>query len=74
MNNQPVVEVEKRRLYRLGLIVLIILGVLTLLEFALSLLSVSLVWVFMLIALLKAFLVLRDYMHIGRLFKEEEQA
>jgi heme/copper-type cytochrome/quinol oxidase subunit 4 len=63
---------EKNRLYRLGFIVLIILGVLTLLEFALSQLNVSVVWVFMLIALVKAFLVLRDYMHIGKLFKEEE--
>jgi hypothetical protein len=65
-------EKVRNQQYRVGIYVLVGLGLLTLAEFAASLLGITLVWMFVVIALIKAFLVLRDYMHIGRLFKEEE--
>jgi hypothetical protein len=65
-------EKVRNQHYRVGIYVLVGLGLLTLAEFAASLLGITLVWVFLIIALIKAFLVLRDYMHIGRLFKGEE--
>ena len=72
MENRVNLEKLRSQRYRLGITVMIILGLLTVAEYVASRLGVTLVWVFILIALNKAFLVLRDYMHIGRLFKEEE--
>lgn len=72
MNAQEDQKKVRNQGYRTGIYVLIGLGLLTLAEYAASLFGITLVWVFVIIALIKAFLVLRDYMHIGRLFKEEE--
>jgi len=71
INETP--EKLRSKRYRLGVNVLIVLGLLTVVEYVASRFGVTFVWVFIFIALIKAFLVLRDYMHIGRLFKEEEQ-
>ncbi|OGO61265.1 MAG: hypothetical protein A2029_09390 [Chloroflexi bacterium RBG_19FT_COMBO_47_9] len=72
MDNNTNPEKLRNQPYRLGINVLIVLGLLTAAEYVASRFGVTLVWVFIFIALIKAFLVLRDYMHIGRLFKEEE--
>lgn len=66
-------NIYKQR-YRLGGSILIALGLLTVAEFAISKFGVTWVWVFIFIALIKAFLVLRDYMHISRLFNEDENS
>ncbi len=63
---------RKRKAYRTGVIVLAALAVLTVAEYSLSITGVDWASVFLTIALVKAFLVVRDYMHLGRLFGEEE--
>ena len=67
-----VMEEKKLEAFRVGLAVLILLGVLTLGEFWLG--AVASYWWAPLIgvAILKAFFVMRDYMHVGRLFASEE--
>ena len=63
---------KKAQIYEKGLIVLIILAVLTIGELWFALFDLNLWSILILIALIKAFLVVRDYMHIGRLFSGEE--
>lgn len=64
---------EKKKLaYKLGVTVLIILAVLTAIEFALASIQINWVWLFFGIAILKAWFVVRNYMHLPRLFNEEE--
>ena len=58
--------------YKAGIIVLLILAVLTAIEFSVSQLG-NWIAVLILISLLKAILVIRDYMHIGKLFSGEEE-
>lgn len=65
-------EEKKLEAFRVGAGVLILLGVMTLGEFWLG--AVASYWFAPLlgVAVLKAFFVIRDYMHIGRLFASEE--
>jgi hypothetical protein len=56
--------------YKSGLIILIILAVLTAIEFALAA-TLPWAWILFLIALLKAWFVIQHYMHLPRLFKSE---
>lgn len=63
---------KKKQAYKLGLIILIVLAVLTAIEFAVSVAHVPWAWVFFLLALLKAWFVLQHYMHLPRLFKAEQ--
>jgi hypothetical protein len=65
-------EEKKLDAFRVGVGVLILLGVLTLGEFWLG--AVASYWWAPLIgvAILKAFFVMRDYMHVGRLFAADE--
>lgn len=65
---------EQKRRYQLGVNVLIALGVLTVIEFAISMLGVTWVWGFIIIALVKGFLVIQNYMHASRLFIGEEHS
>lgn len=65
-------EQHKSEKFKAGVIVLVILAILTGAEFGISQIG-NLALVLIVIALLKAFLVIRDYMHIGRLFSEEEE-
>jgi len=65
-------EKEKAK-FNQGITILILLGALTIGEFAIASVGSSIGLVLMLIALLKAGLVIRDYMHIGRLFSSEEE-
>ena len=59
--------------YQKGIAVIVLLAVLTAAEFLIS--SVAFTWWAPLVAigLVKAFFVMRDYMHIGRVFATEEE-
>ncbi|GAB4497928.1 MAG: hypothetical protein OHK0052_10380 [Anaerolineales bacterium] len=66
-------EREKQEKYQIGVTILLLLAVLTAGEFMIAAAGANWVNVFILIALLKAFLVVRDYMHLGRIFSNEEE-
>jgi len=70
--NDNKLEERKKEAFRAGLGVLILLAVFTMGEFWLG--SVASVWwvPLLIIAILKAFMVVRDYMHLPRLFAGEE--
>ena len=59
-------------IYRIGVAIFIILVSLTLGEYAIG--SVAPAWgaILLSVAVLKAFFIIRDYMHLGRLFSGEE--
>ena len=64
---------KKKMAYRPGLVVFLLLAVLTIGEFFIGVVA-SLWWMPLLgIAFFKAFLIVRDYMHIGRLFSADEE-
>ncbi len=65
-------ELENRKAaaYRLGLITLIILAVLTVAEYFVSVYTGSLI-LLMIIALIKAAIIVNNFMHITRLWREE---
>ena len=67
-------ENNGNNIYQKGVFVFIILAVLTIGEFLLA--AVGAPWwsIFMLIALLKAYFVLINYMHLPRLFAVEEES
>lgn len=64
---------EKSQIYEKGIFVLIILASLTIGELWFALFGITWWSILIVIALIKAFLVVRDYMHIGRLFTGEEE-
>lgn len=66
-------EASKLEEFRVGLGVLILLAVFTIGEYWIG--SVAIGWwaPLLLIAIVKAFLVVRDYMHLPRLFAPEEE-
>lgn len=62
---------EKRAAaYRLGMITLLILAVLTIVEFVVAVRLESIVLLFI-IALVKAAIIIQNFMHITRLWREE---
>ena len=65
-------EVENRKAaaYRLGLITLIILAVLTVAEYFVSIYTGSLI-LLMIVALIKAAIIVNNFMHITRRWREE---
>lgn len=65
-------EDKKKQAYGRGVAILIVLAVLTIGEYFIG--AVAPVWWAPLIAIavLKAFLIIRDYMHVGRVFAGEE--
>ena len=63
---------NKKQSYKLGWTVLIILAVLTGIEFLIASVNVPWTWILFLIAILKAWFVIQNYMHLPRLFKDEE--
>ena len=67
-------EESKKRAFSIGMVVMVMLAVLTVGEYMIG--SIANTWFapLMFVALLKAFFVVRDYMHIGRVFEEEEEA
>jgi hypothetical protein len=66
-------EKKKKLAYEKGLIVLVWLAVLTIGELWFALMEIPWWSILLFIALVKASLVVRDYMHIGRLFAGEEE-
>jgi hypothetical protein len=65
------VSERKAAAYRLGVITLIILAVLTLVEFWVSISLNSAVLLFI-IALIKTAFIIQNFMHVSRLWREEE--
>ena len=65
---------KQKHLYRIGSAVLILLISLTIGEYLIG--SIAVGWWAPLIgiAIIKSFFVIRDYMHIGRLFSSQEEA
>ncbi|MBN1665556.1 MAG: cytochrome C oxidase subunit IV family protein [Anaerolineales bacterium] len=67
-------DTYKKEAYQKGIYILLMLAVLTIGEFWLAYIGAPWWSVLILIAAFKAFLVVRDYMHIGRIFESEEQS
>jgi hypothetical protein len=66
-------EIKKKEAYQKGIAIIIFLAVLSVIEFTIGMLA-SAWWVpLLLIAVVKAFFVVRDYMHIGRVFAGDEE-
>ena len=63
---------KTKNAYRIGWTVLLLLGILTVGEFFLG--AIASVWwaPILAVAALKAFFIVRDYMHIGRVFAADE--
>ena len=73
-------EDKKKVKYSMGVTILLLLSAATIGEYGIAAVSQSLLKinvdlgvVLMMVALFKAFLVVRDYMHVGRLFSNEEE-
>jgi hypothetical protein len=64
---------KKFELFRLGVVVFAILAVLTIGEYFIGIIAVGWTWPLWGIALLKATLIVRDYMHLPRLFSQGEE-
>lgn len=73
LSSEDQLAVNRNESYRIGIVVLVLLGVFTIGEYWLG--SIAIGWwaPLVAIAVLKAALVIRDYMHIGRLFAGEEE-
>lgn len=61
---------KKSAAYRLGLITMVLLAVLTIIEFFVAVYIESLVLLFI-IAVVKAAIIVQNFMHIARLWREE---
>ena len=74
LGSEDQLAAKRNEAYRIGIVVLVLLGVFTIGEYWLG--SIAIGWwaPVVAIAVLKAALVIRDYMHIGRLFAGEEEA
>lgn len=66
-------EIKKIKALRWGVIVLIILAILTAVEYFIGAFTAGWWALLLVIAAAKAFFVLRDYMHLPRLFASEEE-
>jgi hypothetical protein len=66
-------EEKKKLAYRIGLVVLILLVTFTIGEYFIGAVAPTWGGILLVIASLKAFFVVRDYMHVGRLFAPEEE-
>lgn len=71
---KPEVKIDIRReaLY-MGLWILIMLTVLTIGEFLVGVIATPWAFILLFVAAFKAFWVIKDYMHIGRLFSSDEE-
>jgi cytochrome c oxidase subunit IV len=65
---------KKREILRIGLVVFILLVALTLAEYFIGSIAIGWTWPLWIIAIIKAALILRDYMHVNRLFTGEEES
>lgn len=64
---------NKKDIYRIGLVVFLLLAVLTIGEFFIGAIAVGWSGPLWVIAILKAWLVVRDYMHLPRLYTEDKE-
>lgn len=64
---------KKNDAYRVGVAVFMVLAVLSIGEFFIGRIAVNWTWPLWGIILIKSALIIRDYMHIGRLFGEVEE-
>jgi TM2 domain-containing membrane protein YozV len=64
---------KKNELFRAGMVVFFLLAVLTIGEFMLGAIAVGWAAPLIGIAIIKAALIIRDYMHLPRLFSGEEE-
>jgi hypothetical protein len=69
----PNLVAKKKEAWQIGLAVFILLLALTIGEFFVGYIAVTWWFILMGIAILKAFFVVRDYMHLPRLFKGDEE-
>ena len=69
----PTLDTKKKAAWQIGFAIFVLLLALTVGEFFVG--TVAVTWWFILlgIAVLKAFFVVRDYMHLPRLFKGDEE-
>lgn len=65
---------KKKELFRAGLVVFFLLAILTIGEFMLGAIAVGWAAPLFGIAILKAALIMRDYMHLPRLFAGDEES
>jgi hypothetical protein len=65
--------INSKQALRTGIVIMLILAVLTALEYGVGLLTTGWWLPLILLALIKAFFVLRDYMHIARLWTADEE-
>lgn len=73
MKKQPESQVmSKRRLQRIGLVVLIGLMILEILDYVTAQLTGGSITILLVLALINAALIVQYYMHIGELFTDEE--
>ena len=62
----------RKQALRAGAIVLFLLAILTIGEFLVAVIAPPWTFLLLIVAIWKAIYVVKDYMHIGRLFGEEE--
>lgn len=67
-----VVVDERKKALRAGTYIFLMLGVLTFGEFLVGVIAPPWIVILWLVAAWKAYYVIKDYMHIGRLFSDEE--
>jgi len=65
---------KKGEVLRIGLVVFILLIALTLVEYFIGSIAIGWTWPLWIIAIIKAAMILRDYMHVNRLFTGEEES
>jgi hypothetical protein len=65
-------EDKKKQAYRVGVVVIFMLAVFTIGEFFIGAIAIGWIAPLLLIALIKAALIIQDYMHLPRLFRREE--
>lgn len=73
MNDYDKLMEKKNEKYQIGITIAIILAVLTIGEFMLADVGANWVSILILIALIKAFFIIRDFMHLGSVFSSEEE-
>ena len=64
---------KKQEAYRIGVSILILLAILTIGEYFVGVVAYNWWFVLIGIAIIKAYYVVRDYMHIGRVFAGDEE-
>jgi len=65
---------KKTAAYNIGVVVFILLVALTIGEYFIGSIAVGWTWPLWLIAAIKAVLIIRDYMHVNRLFAGNEES